>query len=274
VNEYPLFVPYGDDFIAAVLTVPESEPRALVLLLQQGGIGRSNKNRTWTRLAARLAERDLATARMDYLGLGDSTGKAGSLALEIPPVGEAMAVLETTRRLAGVEHTGVVGHCYGGRTAVAVASRVDSCVTAALAIFGGRKMLSDVERPQAQHGEALVRRLGRKVRGLARRDGDATAGMRGFRDLEAARKSTDMLLMLSIGRSPAFRQFLEDLPPWNGQGRGRIDVVELPTRWDDADTGVGISMVTQQPFIDTVTEWMDANLPGGRAVARDTATTS
>jgi pimeloyl-ACP methyl ester carboxylesterase len=275
VNEYPLYLPHRDVHLATVLTLPDTDPRGVVLLLPGGGAGRSHKNRMWTRLAERLAERDIAAVRMDYPGIGDSTGAADSFGLGTTPVDEAVAVMETARKLAGVDHTGVLGHCYGARTAIGLASHMDSCVTAAITVFGGRKVLTDAKGPsQRRPPEALARRLARKVRSVARRSGTAPDHKRsGFRNLEAAARSTDILFMMSVGRSPAFRQFLSRLPAWSGHGRGRIEVVELPTRWDyDQEDAMGI--VTQQPLIDAVTRWMDESLPGKAHLARDGASTA
>jgi pimeloyl-ACP methyl ester carboxylesterase len=128
-RNYPVFIPYGKDRLAAVLTVPDGEPRGLVLLLTGGSAARSHRFKVWTRTAEQLAsEHDLASVRMDYRGTGDSTGALRQWKMSEMPVDQALEVLRFAQVAAGVRRVAVVGNCMGARLALEVALRVPECV--------------------------------------------------------------------------------------------------------------------------------------------------
>jgi len=122
-SEFPMFVPTTDGQIATVLTVPQEEPRGLVILLHGLGSGRSNLNRLWTITGRDLADRGLATVRMDYPAVGDSTGTFHGQ-LEDPPVEEVETVARFILELLPVPRVAVVGECLGARTAFRLAPRL------------------------------------------------------------------------------------------------------------------------------------------------------
>src|SRR5205809_963859 len=134
-TERPMFVPFRGGHMASVLTIPDSDPRGLVLLLQGLGAARSHKNRVWTRAARVLADRDIASVRMDYPDMGDSTGVLHA-DLEDLPVGEVEAVARIAMEAVGVDRFGVVGNCFGLRAGFSLASRTDECVTVASILLG------------------------------------------------------------------------------------------------------------------------------------------
>ena len=112
-TEHPIFVPYGDDVIAGVVTVPEGTPRGVVLWLQgQGASSRAHKYRLWVRGARKLAEHGIGTLRMDLPGMGESTG-APPAAVDDVPTAQAAAILEVAMRALGVDAFALSGHCYG-----------------------------------------------------------------------------------------------------------------------------------------------------------------
>jgi alpha-beta hydrolase superfamily lysophospholipase len=121
-KEFPLFVPSGEDRVAAVVTTPEEPPRGLVVLL--AGTGRHNVigSTLSGRLSARLAELGLASARLDYAGVGDSPGivprwdPADSDAV----VGQTRALLAVASEALGVSRFAQVGTCYGSRVALSL----------------------------------------------------------------------------------------------------------------------------------------------------------
>jgi pimeloyl-ACP methyl ester carboxylesterase len=122
VREFPLFVPAGDEHVAAVVTVPDEQPRGVVLLL--AGTGRHNAigSTLSARLSGELAKHGLASARLDYAGVGDSPG----LVPQWDPADsgaateQARAVLDTVRDALGVDRFAEVGTCYGSRVALAL----------------------------------------------------------------------------------------------------------------------------------------------------------
>jgi pimeloyl-ACP methyl ester carboxylesterase len=67
-SEHPIFVPHRSDHVAAVISLPASTPRGLVLLIQGGVAPRSHRNRLWTRIARDLAQRGVASVRMECMG--------------------------------------------------------------------------------------------------------------------------------------------------------------------------------------------------------------
>ena len=170
-KEYPVFVPHGEDRIAGVVTVPDEEPRGLVVLMAGIGAPRSHRYQIWTRAARRLADRGIASVRWDYLGIGDSTGEY-RFEIESPPVDQADAVLRFVAERLPVERFAIVGNCVGVPTAFQLAAGDPACagVVAILPVAlgpvlrepgsaGGRRPESS---PRAGH-RLLVERFRRKV---------------------------------------------------------------------------------------------------------------
>jgi dienelactone hydrolase len=129
-REFPVFVPHGPEHLAAVVTVPDGPPRGLVLLVTGTGAPRSHRFQLWTRVCRRLAQDGLASARMDYFGSGDSTGRVverrmGQLELRID---EASAVARFALEALGMNRLATMGNCSGGLVAMGVAARSPSSV--------------------------------------------------------------------------------------------------------------------------------------------------
>jgi hypothetical protein len=121
-REFPVFVPAGDDRVAAVVTAPDHEPRGLVLLL--AGTGRHNAigSTLSARLSERLAVHGLASARLDYAGSGDSPGLVSQWnpAEIAAATAQARAVLDVAREALDVGPFAEVGTCYGSRIALSL----------------------------------------------------------------------------------------------------------------------------------------------------------
>ena len=139
-TEHPMFVPFAGEHLGSILTLPDSDARGVVLLLQGLGASRSHKNRVWTRLARTLAEDGIASVRMDYPDLGDSTGRLRA-DLDDPPVEEAEAVVRQAMEASGTDTFAVVGNCMGLRAGFALASRTDDCISVASILLGSAKPL-------------------------------------------------------------------------------------------------------------------------------------
>jgi len=129
-NEYPLFVPYEGEHLASVLTVPDEDPRGLILLVTGTGAPRSHRFQLWTRLARRLAESGFASVRMDYRGIGDSTGRLLQPTLGDRRLDQALSVAHFGMRAVGTERLGVVGNCSGGIISLGVAATEPACQSA------------------------------------------------------------------------------------------------------------------------------------------------
>jgi hypothetical protein len=142
-REFPIFVPSGDDHVAAVVTVPDEQPRGIVLLL--AGTGRHNAigSTLSARLSVELARSGLASARLDYAGAGDSPGlvdrwspaESGAVADQV------RAVLSVVREALGVERFAEVGTCYGSRVALSLVDDPSClgavCLAPPILDFGG-----------------------------------------------------------------------------------------------------------------------------------------
>lgn len=125
-QETPFFVQAGGEDIFAILTAPTSEPRGVAAIILSGGayVGATNRNRVSVRMARALAARGLHAVRMDYHGVGDSTGSIDLYPLHRPFVDDLMAVVDHVARL-GITRIILVGTtCFGARTALAGAARV------------------------------------------------------------------------------------------------------------------------------------------------------
>jgi pimeloyl-ACP methyl ester carboxylesterase len=120
VRQYPVWVPFGRDRLAAVIDVPDGEPRGLVMLLTGGSAARSHRFRVWTRTARRLAEEQgLASVRFDYRGTGDSTGELRQWRMSQMPVDQVVAVLRFSMDALSVDRVALTGNCLGARLALA-----------------------------------------------------------------------------------------------------------------------------------------------------------
>ncbi len=132
-REYPVFIPYGEEHIAAVVTVPDAVPRGLVVLATGLGATRSHRYQIWTRTARRLAsEHDLASVRWEYLGIGDSTSDIAVWGLHRRPTGEIVSVARFAMEAVGVDRVAVSGNCVGSWVSIELASRLPECIGACL----------------------------------------------------------------------------------------------------------------------------------------------
>jgi pimeloyl-ACP methyl ester carboxylesterase len=135
VKQFPLFVEAGDDHVASVLTVPDGNPRGVVISL--AGTGRHNLigSTVCAHLSLRLVERRLAHVRLDYAGVGDSPGLVPTWVLSDVSAAsqQARAVLGAATQALGVRRFVVVGTCYGSRVALSLVSDPECCGAVCLA---------------------------------------------------------------------------------------------------------------------------------------------
>ena len=262
VAEHPLFVPVQADHIAAVLAVPEAQARGLVLLLPAFGVGRSHKTRIWTLVARALAERDIASIRVDYRGHGDSTGSVEVVEFATPAIDEAVAAADMGKRLVGVETVGVVGNCYGTRTAVSFAEHRDDCPSVALILPGGftALFLPRVARTEPTPGNLAAPLL------RALRRGPSPSG-RGNRlhfipEVGRALASTDLLFVLPAmeDRRRALQDAIDEVAATNGkEHRGRIGVETIQT---SNVMSANLPVEAQPALVAILADWMDQTMPG------------
>lgn len=122
-REFPVFLPMEGERLCAVVCAPEEGGHDLgVVLLTGGNYTRTHRNRMWVRTARTLAERGFASIRVDYHGVGDSTGVA-HFDMEVPFDRDALAAAAFLKRATGVRALAVVATCFGGRSAMAAAAQ-------------------------------------------------------------------------------------------------------------------------------------------------------
>ena len=118
--ERPLFVPTPDGPLAAMLTLPDGDPAALVMVMQGYGGTRSGANQMLTRLAHALAAEGVATLRADYAGAAESFDAGPS-----ERVAGVRTLVEASRTVVPNAPLYLVASCYGVGPAVHVAADID-----------------------------------------------------------------------------------------------------------------------------------------------------
>jgi pimeloyl-ACP methyl ester carboxylesterase len=258
VIEYPVFIPFGGDHLAGVVTVPEVAPRGFVLLLQgAGGAPRTHRYRLWTRAARGLSEVGIASIRMDYPGIGDSTGSY-SFAMEAPPVEEAEAVARLGLERLGVDSFGVVGNCIGARTALVLASRMKECVSAACIlpvalgpVLAGRGRSPGLAARLISRMPSLGHVLKRATRRLDQQAAFIPEALPASRDAR--------LMFLHGGTEQTWQQLRGAAARLDAESKtmSGVEVLPMPS---EGRSGFR-PLETQRTVIDSIVRWMDATLP-------------
>jgi pimeloyl-ACP methyl ester carboxylesterase len=104
----------------AALSEVQDADRVVVLLPGGGYTFSPQRNRWGVRLADAVGARGLSTVRLDWPGIGDSSGEADRFDLAHPNVEDARQVLAAVRDR-GYRSWIAVGNCFGARTALALA---------------------------------------------------------------------------------------------------------------------------------------------------------
>jgi uncharacterized protein len=164
-SERPVTFAVGSVTLAGILHAPApggSLHGTAIVLIPGGLVRRTGLHRLYLSAARTLARRGAWTFRFDLPGVGESGGEVRSVtptrlaSLAGSHVAEAHAALDLVERETGAETLVVLGHCSGGRSALACAeadARVDAVVTWATPVGD--------ERSAAPAGwtEEAVRRL-------------------------------------------------------------------------------------------------------------------
>jgi pimeloyl-ACP methyl ester carboxylesterase len=118
-DENFVYIPDGGDHVFGVLTEPVGKPSGIGVLLLSGTVYvlSTNRNRMFVDLARDLAGYGHRVLRIDYRGVGESTGVIGPYALDNPNPADVVGAIEC---LAAERRTDlvVVGSCFGARTAM------------------------------------------------------------------------------------------------------------------------------------------------------------
>jgi dienelactone hydrolase len=260
-REFPVFVPHGREWLAAVITVPDQEPRGLVLLLTGTGAPRSHRYQVWTRLARQLAEDGLASVRMDREGIGDSTGQLQAHRLNEALLHQAMAVARFAMQATGTDRIGVAGNCSGSRMALYIAASLPTCVSTVCVLprvlepGGVHRLVVTARRSKVASFFRTSKLLHRLTEPLRHRRGRVSSAMEGYfsRALEHSRvlfvytkEDPDAYNVASLG---VLKRILARLSP---QARARFELRVLPNGPLVGFESLGI----QEDAIRTVRTWL------------------
>lgn len=268
--EAPIFIPRGEERLAGIVTLPEGRPRGLALLLQGLGAPRSHKYGLWTRTARMLAELGIASLRIDYPTLGDSTGVLHA-DLNDPPVDEVVAAARAVMEILKTDTYAVVGNCLGGRTALGVALTLPGCMSVGCILPGNLEaVVPHRDERTVQPTGSSVRRLVAKVPGLKRNvkkvrkaRGGLPAQIRFLPVLGAAIRSSRVLL-LYLGAAESYERLRRNLEPLDpGRGDGGADRLRTALIPAGQIASFRLPMDLQPKVIDAVVGWIDETMPGG-----------
>lgn len=165
--EVPLYIPSRGERLGAVLTVPPDPSSSVGVVLMAGRArDRAHRNGMLVRAAQALAAGGMYALRLDYPGVGNSTGEPRVFPLEETP---AWAVQDACRFF--LERTPVrrillAGTCYGSRLVLDAAPRipeVDAVAMVSAPIYARNPTWKKRVRV------SLLRLVGRKPSGLKRR---------------------------------------------------------------------------------------------------------
>jgi hypothetical protein len=132
VRSLPVFVPYGNDHLAAVVALPDGPPRSVAIFPLQAlwsGTGRV----FWAQAARELSACGVASVRFEHSGHGDSTGSPeGGLASIVEPARETVAVARFAMDVLGLGSFAVASTCFEG--GVVLEAATDPRCIAAVAV--------------------------------------------------------------------------------------------------------------------------------------------
>jgi pimeloyl-ACP methyl ester carboxylesterase len=125
-NEEPVYFEADGRQLFGIVTSPTVEPLGIgVVLLTGGGVALSmNRNRLSVRMARRLAALGYHVIRFDYRGIGESEGMTEVFDLTRPFSDDLLGAVGELRAR-GIGRFVLVGACYGARTALACAGRIE-----------------------------------------------------------------------------------------------------------------------------------------------------
>lgn len=278
-SEHPVFVPCGDEHLAAVITVPDGvEARGLVVLLTGASAARSHRFQLWTRTARRLAEEHaLASVRFDYRGTGDSSGSLREWRIANPPIDQVLAVARFAQRAVGVDRVAVAGNCLGARLALMMAAQMPECIgafcmrTPLLEPSRLNDSLDRVRRGKVWSWVRSVRPLHRALAApLARRKKRSGTGVRGSMTRALARGRLLFLycrddFTFSDRVEEELEQIVASLPE---SARRNYELRVIPGRGLKGFESFAIQQTAIDMLVDWVPQLFDAPAPAERAPTR------
>lgn len=262
-TEYPIFIPLGQEHLAAIVTVPQEQPTSVVLFLQGLGAPRSHRYGLWKKTAHGLAEQGIASVRFDYPQLGDSTGVFRA-EMDTPPVEEARAVLDAARDALEVERFGLIGNCMGLLAGFEIAATDPACASVGCFLTDPpRGIIVDRSTPSYQ---LAARRMSRKLPHLRRLVGRFVHVRKGsFRhgltpEVAQTMSSCNMLFLL-VGSPETGRRLGDHVTRLREQiGVGTDRRVEVKTVVADGTELLQIPLQAHPQVVDAFVTWMSETL--------------
>jgi len=268
-NEFPVFVPTDGKQIAAVVTIPDGPPRGVVLFTTGGGSTlRSQRFRLWTRAARALGEIGIASVRMEFAGVGDSTGEA-AMGFRNLPVDDVLEIARFAMRATGSDRLGMCGNCGGARTSLKAATALPTCES--MVLFWLKPLARTVRgKPLAHAGARFAHRLPERPRralasmyfrmqARSQRGNDVVAALR------SVGASTDLLLVETrsklVGEMPRVVAGLR-----SADGRRRAEMRGI----DSTSMRAFQSLDDQAQTVEMVTAWFDRSFAREEPVVRST----
>lgn len=135
VSEYPVRFKAENSELFGVLSAPDRfSARAIGVVLTTGGayIAATNRNRLSVSLARRLAGQGFHVLRFDYHGIGESGDIIEGYRLDRPFTEDLAGAVQWLRGI-GLRRFVLIGSCFGARTILSTADRVDGLLGAVLA---------------------------------------------------------------------------------------------------------------------------------------------
>ena len=254
---HPLFVPVEGEHVAATISLPETSARDLAVLLQGFGVTRSHRNRLWTRMSMALAERGIASVRLDYPGMGESTGPRPA-GMDNPPIQAVAAVTRLALDVAGVESYSVVGNCLGAQSALLIAERIPGCRGVGLILPGNLEGI--VQNGSPHRGSSKLNRIVRAVPPLRRLAGviarRRTGTIRLIPEVENLLGSMPMLFLF-MGPEEMWHRLVRELSgPIRRAGPLASDRVERVFVPIVGSYGLR-PLASQEAVIQVVPDWVD-----------------
>ena len=260
-REHGVFVPAGDRVLGAVVALPDREARGVVALTTGGGGAlRSHHFALWTRVARGLAERGIASIRMEHAGVGDSTGVA-RMDFSGLPVEDVKAVARFGLEATGSQRLGLCGNCGGARAALQAARSLPEAETLLLLWM---KPLASTKRTATRGHRAAIRvarRLPGPVKQFAQRQYWKTQSRKGHSGSivtalsEVGRRAHILLMETNSALAGDVPRFAADLRR-SGTGR-RIELrgVEATTLQAFRD------LESQRELVEAIVRWFDETFP-------------
>ena len=261
VTEYPVFVPWEGEHLAAIVSVPNGTARGLTVLSTGVGAPRSHRFQMWAKTAERLGERGIATVRWEYVGMHDSTGDVVDVMNEDVPLKPALAVTRFALDGVGARYVVFAGNCIGAELALFAAAETPECVGALcvlpLIVEPGNvsrflRRVAAIPVVAYLRSNRFVRPAFRQLRRLNMKPRPSTRGPL-FRALARGR----VLFLFGEddreARAPALDGLRHVVGGFSKEHRDRFELRTLSGSELDRFGSIGV----QEAFLDAVVEWID-----------------